>query len=160
MMNQLQRPVDVLEHADRVGDHDVIERALDRGQRRRIFHVAQDKMKIGMQLPGPGNGPGAEIDADAVRRFERGEQFAATTAQFQHPLARRNQKSHEFPVVFAIGSIELAAAILFIETGFDVLLEFPFSQITGLQWESGWRQVHYGLNWTQNSYLWSSAPAF
>jgi hypothetical protein len=113
-----------------------------------------------MQSPGRGNGLGTEIDTDAIGWLERGEQLAATAAQFQHPFAGRKQKPHELSVIFAIGSIELATAILFIEIGFDVLQKFLFPQIAGLRWESGWRQVHCGLNWTQNCYLWSSAPAF
>ena len=82
LMHQPQRAVDVLEHADGVGDHDVVERPLDRGQRRRIFGVAQDELQIGMQFPGPGNGLGAEIDADAVGRLQRGEQVPPAAAQF------------------------------------------------------------------------------
>ena len=99
MMHPPQRAIDVLEHADGVGDHDVIERPLDRGQRRRIFDITQDEMQIGMQLSGAGNGPGAEIDTDAVGRLQRGQQFSSAAAQFQHPLAGGNQKSHELPVV-------------------------------------------------------------
>ena len=126
-MHQSQCAVDVLEHADGVGDHDIVERPLDRGQRRRIFDVAQDEMQIGMQVVGLRNRLGAEIDADAVGRLQRGEQIPAAAAQFQHPLAGRNQKSHEFPVVFAIGGVELASVILFSATGFELVEQSPLS---------------------------------
>ena len=66
LMHQLQRVVDILEHADGVGDHDVVERSFDRSQRRRILRVAQDKMQIGMQRCSLGDSLRAEIDADAV----------------------------------------------------------------------------------------------
>jgi hypothetical protein len=68
MLYEAQRAIDVLEHADGVGDHDVIERSLDCGQRRRILDVAENKMEPGMLLPGAVNGPGAEIDPDAIGR--------------------------------------------------------------------------------------------
>ena len=68
MMHQSQRAIDILEHADGVGDHDVIERPFDRTQRRRIFHIAQNKIQIGMTGIRLGDGLGAEIDADAVGR--------------------------------------------------------------------------------------------
>ncbi len=139
MMHPSQCAVDVLEHADGVGDHDIVERPLDRGQRRRIFDVAEGEMQIGMQLLGLRNGPGAEIDANAVGRLQRGEQFAATAAQFQHPLAGRNQKSHELPVVFAVSGVELAPAIPVIQAGFDVFQEFRLPQIAELRWNSGLR---------------------
>jgi hypothetical protein len=137
MMHPSQCAVDVLEHADGVGDHHVIERSLDPGQRRRIFHVAQDKMQTGTQLIGFGNGHGSEIDPDAIGRLQRSEQFPAAAAQFQHPFAGRNQKSHEPPVVLAIGGVELAPAILFAQTGFSVFEEFRFPQIAELRWNSG-----------------------
>ena len=110
LMHQPQCPVDVLEHADGVGDHDVVERSLDRGQRRRIFHVAQNEIELGMQLLGLGDGLGAEIDADAVGWLQRREQISPAAAQFQHPLSGRNQELHELAVVFAVGSVELAAS--------------------------------------------------
>ncbi len=96
-------------------------------------------MQIGMQLFGLGDGLGAEIDADAVGRLQRGEQISAAAAQFQHPLAGRNQKSHELPVVFAVGGIELAPAILLVQIGFDVVQKFSFPQIAELRWNRGWR---------------------
>ena len=96
-------------------------------------------MQFGMQLLGLRNRSGAEIDADAVGRLQRGEQFPLAAAQFQHPLAGWNQKSHELPVVFAISGIEFAAAILIIQAGFDVFQEFPLPQIAELRWNSGLR---------------------
>ena len=132
-MHQSQRAVDILEHADGVGDHDVVERSLDRSQRRRIFHVTQDKIEIGMQLVGPGDGPGAEIDADPVGRLQRREQIAAAAAQFQHPLARWNQEPHELAVVFVIGGIELAPAIQLVAVGLEVVEQIPLPLTGKLQ---------------------------
>ena len=96
-------------------------------------------MQIGMQLIGLGDGLGAEIDADAVGRLKRGEQLSPAAAQLQHPFAGRDQKSHELPVVFAIGGIEPVPAILLVQIGFGVFQEFPFPQIAELRWNSGWR---------------------
>ncbi|OIQ65115.1 hypothetical protein GALL_533300 [mine drainage metagenome] len=79
-MYQPQRAVDILEHPDGVGDHDVIKRALDSRQRSGIFHVTEDKMQIGMQFLGVRNIPGTEIDPDAVRRLQCGEQISAPAA--------------------------------------------------------------------------------
>ena len=127
MMHQPQRAIDVLEHADGVGDHDVIERPLDRSQRRRILDVAQNKMQGRIKLPGLGDGPGAEIDADAIGRLQRREQISPAAAQFQDLLARRNQELHEPAIVFAIGGVELAPLILFAAAGFELLEQFPLS---------------------------------
>jgi hypothetical protein len=120
-MHQPQRAIDVFEHADGIGDHDVIERPLDRSQRRRIFGVAQNKMQGGIELPGFGDGPGAEIDADAVGRLQRREQISPAAAQFQNLLAGRNQESHELAIAFAIGGVELAPMILFAAGGFELV---------------------------------------
>src|SRR5258708_39094734 len=80
-----------------------------------------------MQLFGPGNGLGAEVDADAVGRLKCGEQLTAAAAQFQHPFAGRNQKAHELPVVLAIGGIELARAIQFVAGGLKMPQKVEFS---------------------------------
>ena len=117
MMHQPQRAVDILEHADGVGNHDVIERPFDGGQRRRILDVAEHEIQIGIQRVGLGDDLGAEIDADAVGRLQRGEQMSAAAAQFQHPLAGRNQEPHELAIVLVIGGIEFAPAILLVEAG-------------------------------------------
>ena len=130
LMHQPQGAVDVLEHADGVGDHDVIERPLDAGQRRRIFDVAQHEMQIGMQLVGPGDGPGAEIDADAAGRLQRGEQVAPAAAQLQHPLAGRNQELHELAVVVVIGGIEFAPAVQFVAIGLEMVEQIALA-LTG-----------------------------
>jgi hypothetical protein len=86
-------------------------------------------MQIGMQRPGAGNGAGGEIDTDAVLRLQAGQQFAASTTQFQNPFAGWNQKLHELPVVLAIGGIEPVSATLLTETGFGIFQEFPLPRI-------------------------------
>jgi hypothetical protein len=83
-----------------------------------------------MQLPGPGNRPGGEINADAVGRLQGRQQFSMPTPQFQNAFPGRNQKSHEVAVIFAVRSIEPAAATL-TRTGFGVVQEFAFPQISG-----------------------------
>ncbi len=42
LLDQSQGAVDILEHADRVGHHDVVERTLDRGHGGRILDVTQN----------------------------------------------------------------------------------------------------------------------
>ncbi len=80
-----------------------------------------------MQLVGLGDGLGAEIDADAVGRLQRREQISAAAAQFQHPLARRNQEPHELAVVLVIGCVELAPAIQFIAVGLEMVEQVTLS---------------------------------
>jgi hypothetical protein len=146
MMHQRERAVDVLEHADGIGDHDVVERSFDRGQRRRILDVAEHKIETGMTLFRPAQGLGAEIDADAVSWLKRGQQIASAAAQFQHPLARRNQKSHELEVVFVVGGVEFAPAFLLIEARFDFFHQLPFPRIVGLKRNGQRHRIHHGLD--------------
>jgi len=75
-VDQPQGAVDVLEHADGIGDHDVIERPLDRGQRPRILDIAQHEIKLGVPRVRLGNRLRAEIDADAIGRLERRQERA------------------------------------------------------------------------------------
>ena len=133
MIHQPQRAIDILEHADGVGDHDVIERPLDCGKRGRVLDVAQHKIQFGMPGVGLGDGLGAEVDADAVGRFQRGEQIAAAAAELQHPFAGRDQKSHELAVVFVVGGIELAPAIQFVDIGLEMIEQFPLALAGKLQ---------------------------
>jgi len=121
MMHQPQRRIDILEHADGVGDHDVIERSFDRTERGGILDVAQHEMEVRMQLIGLRNGPRAEIDANAVSRRKRGEQIASATAEFQYPLARRDQEAHELEIVFVVGGVEFPPALQFVDIAFEVV---------------------------------------
>ena len=123
MMHQPQGRIDILKHADGVGDHDVVERPLDRGERRRVLDVAEHEIKIGMQLIGLGDGLGAEVDADAIGRLKRHQQIAAAASQFQHALARRNQEAHELEVVLVIGGVEFAPTCEFVAIGFEMVDE-------------------------------------
>jgi hypothetical protein len=132
-MHQPQRAVDILEHADGVGDHDIIEGTLDPLQRRRILHIAQHEIQLGVTGVGLGDGLGAKIDADAVRRPQRGEQIPAAAAQFQDPLARRNQESHEFLIVFVVGGVEFAPAIQFVAIGLEMVEQIPLALAGKLQ---------------------------
>ncbi len=67
-MDQPQRAVNILEHADGVGDHDVVERPLDSLERRRILGVAEHEMQFGVTGICLLDRLGPEIDADAVGR--------------------------------------------------------------------------------------------
>ena len=87
-------------------------------------------MQIGMPRLRLRDGLGAEIDADAVGRLQRGQQISAAAAQFQHPLAGRNQKSHELAVVVVIGGVEFAPAIEFLAVALEVVEQVAFA-LTG-----------------------------
>ena len=130
-MHVAQGVVDVLEHADRVGDHDVIERTFDRGQRFRLFHVTQHELQIRMGCPGLGDGRLAEIDADAVGGLQRRKQVAATAAQFQHPLSRRHQEPHKLLIFLIICRIDAAPFLLLVDMRLDVLQQLPLAPIVG-----------------------------
>ena len=130
LLDQPQRAVDILEHADRVGHHDVVERALDRGQRGRIFDVAENEMQIGIARLRLRDRLGAEIDADAIGRLQGGQQISPAAAEFQYPFAGRNQKSHELAVVVVIGGVEFAPAIQFLAVGLEVVEQVAFA-LTG-----------------------------
>ena len=136
-MNHPQRAVDVLEHADSIGDDDVIERPIDRSQNVRIFDVAQHKIEIGTTGIRFRNRLGTEIDADAKRRLQRSEQIAAAAAQFQYPLAGRNQEAHELVVVFVIGSVEFSPAVEFVDIGLVMITQITFALTGKLQRSSG-----------------------
>ena len=90
-------------------------------------------MQIGMTGVGLGDGLGAEIDADAVGRLQRGQQIAAAAAQFQHPLARRNQESHELQIVFVIGGVEFAPAIQLVAIGLEMVEQIALALAGKLQ---------------------------
>ena len=147
LMHQPQRGVDILEHADGIGDHDVVERPLDSGHRRRILDIAQHEMQLGMPGVRLRNGLGAEIDADPVRRLQRGEQIAVPAAKLQHPLARRNQELHEPAVVFVVGGIELAPALELGAVGLEVLEQLALALTGKLQrsGRAGLLQIHCSL---------------
>ena len=46
LMNKAQRTVNVLEHTDRVRDHDIIEWTVDIGERVRILSILEYEMKV------------------------------------------------------------------------------------------------------------------
>jgi hypothetical protein len=147
MLHQPQRAIDILEHADGIGKHDVVERALDTIKRLRIFHVAEDENQFRMPGVRLGNRRGAEIDADAIGRFQAGEQVATAAAQFQHPFAGRNQKLHEFEVVLMVGGVELAPAIELIAIGLEMFEQIALALAGELQRSSGigLLQIHCSL---------------
>ena len=91
-----------------------------------------------MQLIGLGDRLGAEVDADAIRRLQRGQQIAAAAAEFQHPLARRNQEAHELEIVFVIGGVELAPALQLV----DIALEMVDQVALALRWKAAMKQWH------------------
>ncbi len=136
LMNQPQRGIDILEHADRVGDHDIVERALDCVQCGRIFDIAQHEIQIGISGFRLGNRIGAEIDPYAARWLQRGEQISATAPKLQHALARRNQKLHELQVALAVSRVEPPRTVEFIAIGLEVPEQLSFP---GVAWLQSWR---------------------
>src|SRR5215472_17893302 len=94
LMDQPQRAVNVLEHADGVGDHDVIERTFYPRKRRRLLDIVEHEGEAGMPRSRALNRLRAEVDADTIAGFKRGEQIARAAAELQHPLARRYQEAH------------------------------------------------------------------
>jgi hypothetical protein len=84
-------------------------------------------MQLGMPGVGLGDGLGAEIDAEAVGRLQRGQQIAAAAAQFQHPLAGRDQKPHELLIVFVVSGVELAPAIQIVAVGLLMVEQIPLA---------------------------------
>ncbi len=61
-----------------------------------------------------------EVDADAMRRRKRCQQFAGAAAELEHALARRDQEAHEFEIVGVIGLVGLAPALGLIEASLDL----------------------------------------
>jgi hypothetical protein len=120
-------PVDVLEHADGIGNDDVVERPFDRRQRCGILDVAEQETEIGMAGVRGGDRRGTEIDADAVGGLQRGEQVAVAATQFQHPLAGRDQEPHELVVVLVVCGIDLAPAVDLVDVGFVMLKQVPLA---------------------------------
>ena len=112
-----------------------------------IFHVAQDKIQVGVTGIRLRDGLGAEIDADAVGRLQRSEQISATAAEFQHPLAGRNQKLHELAIVFVIGGVEFAPAIQLVAIGLEMIEQIALALAGQLQRSSGigLLQIHCSL---------------
>jgi hypothetical protein len=51
LMNKAQRTVNVLEHTDRVRDHDIIEWTVDIGERVRILSILEYEMKVRKARP-------------------------------------------------------------------------------------------------------------
>ncbi len=54
---------------------------------------------------------GREIDADAVRRLERGQQIALAAAELEHPQARRHEEPVHVLEAAVIGARQAAAAL-------------------------------------------------
>jgi hypothetical protein len=119
-IDQPQRAVDILPHADGVGDHDVVERPFDRLQGRRILGIAEHEAEMRIARSGAIERPLSKVDADAMRRRERCQEFAGAAAKLEHALARRNQETHEFEIVGVIGLVDPAPALGLVEASLDV----------------------------------------
>ncbi len=131
LVDQPQRAVDVLEQPDGVGEHDVVERALDRGERRRILDIAEHEVEMRVVQPCPLHRLFAEIDADTVGRLQCSQHVSATAAELEHAFAGRNQKAHELAVVVVIGGVEPAPALDVLERGIHALAQGQLSRIVG-----------------------------
>jgi hypothetical protein len=86
-----------------------------------------------------------EIDADAVGRFQRGQQVAVAAAQFQHPLSGRDQELHESVVVVVIGGVDFAPAVDVVDIGLVMVEQIALALAGKLQRRGpiGRPQIHH-----------------
>ena len=91
-MQRLEHALTVIECAECVDHHDDVEWARQRANERGILDVADQKGQIGMRLAGLRDHALAEIDADAERRRERGQEIAGAASELEHaaPAGIRN----------------------------------------------------------------------
>ncbi len=74
----------IVERAERVDHHDDVERAGQGSHESAVLDVADQKREIGMSLARLRDHAGAEVHADAERRFERGEEVAGAASELEH----------------------------------------------------------------------------
>src|SRR5262249_60839714 len=77
----------IVERAQRVDDHDDVERARQGANESGVLDIADQKRETGMRLARLRDHAGAEIHADAERRFERGEEGASAASELKHARA-------------------------------------------------------------------------
>ena len=82
----------IVERAERVDHHDDVERAGQGANERGVLDVANQECEIGMRLACLRDHAGAEIHADAERRFERGEEVAGAAPELEHTRAFGNEE--------------------------------------------------------------------
>ena len=78
----------ILQRADRIEDEDVVERALQRFQRRGVFGIAFDEGEIGVALPRDPDVLAAEIYSDAMRWREARERVANAASDLEDATSR------------------------------------------------------------------------
>jgi hypothetical protein len=132
-----ERFVDVLEHPDGIGDHDIVEGALDRRKRRLILHVAQHEVELRVAPLRLRDGLGTEVDADAVGWRKRGKRIAPAAAEFKHALSRRDQEPHEPGVFGVVLRVARTLARLIIQRRFDMFQEFALAPAQRLRRRNG-----------------------
>ena len=92
MMQACEHRLAIVERAQRIDHHDGVERPGQGPQELRILDVADEKGEIGMRLARLADHAGAEIDAHAERRLERGEQVAGAASKLEHAGAFGNEE--------------------------------------------------------------------
>ena len=82
----------IVERAQRVDHHDDVERPRQRPHESAVLDVADQKREIGMRLARLRDHAGAEVHADAERRFERGKEIAGAASELEHAGAFGDKK--------------------------------------------------------------------
>src|SRR5262249_57020930 len=82
-----ERRLAIVERAERVDHHDDVERAGQGANESGVLDIADQKRETGMRLARLRDHAGAEIHADAERRFERGEEVASAASELKHARA-------------------------------------------------------------------------
>jgi len=136
-VDQPQRAVDVLEHADGVSEHDVVERAFDILQGRGVLDVAEHEVEMRVKQLCALNGFRAEVDADAIGRLQRRQHVPGAAAELEHTLARWNKEAHELAVVVMIGRVKPAPALDLLQCGIDALAQGQLSRIVRRKCKGG-----------------------
>ena len=104
---------------------------MDLRQRFPVFGVAQMELQVGMLCLRAQDGGRAEIDADAVRRLQRGKQVTTAATQLKHALSRRNQEPHELVIRVVINGVDRAPSFLIIDGRLDMLEKFALAPAKG-----------------------------
>ncbi len=84
-----QKSLHVPDVVKQIRQDDDVERA---GQLREVVRVSRHELQIGVTLACLRDHFRREVDAHALRRFERGQQIAFGAAQFEHAQPRRYEE--------------------------------------------------------------------
>src|SRR5262249_58963354 len=82
----------IVERAERVDDHDEVERAGQGAHKSGVLDVADQEREFGMRLARLRDHAGTEIHPDAERRLERGEKVADAASELEDARAFGNEE--------------------------------------------------------------------